>query len=171
MSYIDIGLIVIIGAFGLFGLWFGLVHSLGSLIGTFFGAYLATRFFGPVSALIIRLTGWNLKYTEVIIFILLFFIINRLIGLAFLMIYKVINVIIKLPFVGSINRVLGLVFGLCEGGLVLGLILFFVARYPLSEKFMTAIGGSQIAPYLIKLAGVFMPLVPEALKLLKDTLF
>ena len=49
MSTFDIVLLVIIGGFGLFGLWFGIVHTLGSLLGTALGIFLASHYYGPVA--------------------------------------------------------------------------------------------------------------------------
>lgn len=65
MSLFDIILIVIVAGFGLFGLWFGLVHTLGSLIGTVFGVYLASRYYGPVAEWLIRATGWGKCFPRV----------------------------------------------------------------------------------------------------------
>ncbi len=169
MPTFDIILLVILAGFGLFGLWFGLVHTLGSLIGTAFGAFLAIRFYEPVAQWLINITGWGENICKVVVFIVMFFIINRLVGLAFWLIEKVLHIFIGLPFIRSIDRLLGLIFGLLEGGLVLGFTFYFIARFPVGDWFMGLISGSKVAPYFVKLANILMPLVPEAIKILKST--
>lgn len=169
MSIFDIVLLVILGGFGLFGLWFGLVHTLGSLIGTAFGVFLSVRFYEPVAKWLINITGWNENICNVVVFVVMFFILNRLVGLLFWLVERVVRIFTGLPFIRSIDRLLGLGFGLLEGGLVLGFIFYFIARFPLGEWFMGNMASSKIVPYVVKLANVLMPLVPEAIKILKST--
>ena len=64
----------------------------------------------------------------------------------------------------------GLIFGILEGAIVLGMAFFFIARFPLGDKFMTALSASQIAPVTVKLASVLWPLIPDALKMLQSTI-
>ncbi|MEK7213278.1 MAG: CvpA family protein [Patescibacteria group bacterium] len=169
MSIFDLILVFIIGAFGLFGLWFGLIHTLGSVLGTVFGAYLASRYYEPVAGWLIHVTGWSENFSRVLVFIIAFVIINRLVGLAFWLVDKVLSIITRLPFISSLNRILGLVLGLFEGALTLGLIFYFIERFPLSDKIMTYAAGSVVLPIVVPLAGVLVPLLPEALRMLKST--
>jgi len=168
MPVFDIVLLCIIAAFGLFGLWFGLVHTLGSLLGTVLGAYLASRYYAPMADWLIHTTGWGQNVSRVIMFIIAFIIINRLVGLAFWIIEKVLRIITGLPFMRSLNHLLGLALGLFEGAISLGLIIYFIERFPLSEHFMGWIAHSTVSPYLTKMASVLLPLLPEALKMLKS---
>jgi len=169
MSTFDIILLVIIGSFGLFGLWFGLIHTLGSLVGTVLGVYLASRYYEVGANWIMHITGWQPNFSKVIIFIIAFLIINRLVGFAFWIVDKILSLITRLPFVNSLNRLLGMVFGVFEGALVLGIIFFFISRFPLSTTFMSALEVSKVAPYTVKLAKVLWPLIPDALKILQST--
>ncbi len=170
MSLFDIVLLIIIGGFALFGLWFGLVHTLGSLAGTIIGVYLASRYYQPFAEWLIKTTGWGANISKVVVFIIAFIIINRLVGLAFYIIDRVLSVVTKLPFISSLNRLLGLVFGLFEGVLVLGIAFYFIARFPVGSGFMDALAASRVAPYTIQVASVLWPLIPEAIKILKSTI-
>lgn len=170
MSFFDISLIVIIGLFGLAGLWFGLIHTIGSLAGTVLGVFLATRYYEPVANWLVNVTGWGEHFSKVLIFIIAFFIINRLVGLAFWVVDKILSVFTKLPFISGINRFLGLIFGVLEGAIVVGMVFFFIARFPLGDKFMAALAASQIAPATVKLASILWPLIPDALKMLQSTI-
>lgn len=170
MSFFDISLIVIIGIFGLAGLWFGLIHTLGSLAGTVAGVFLATRYYEPAANWLINTTGWGANFSKVLIFIIVFFIINRLVGLAFWIVDKLLSIFTKLPFISGINRFLGLIFGILEGAIVLGMVFYFISRFPLGDKFMAALSASQIAPATVKLASILWPLIPDALKMLQSTI-
>ncbi len=166
---IDVIFIVIISGFALFGLWFGLVHTLGSLLGTIFGAYFASRYYEGFAQWLMGVMGWDDNATRVLAFVILFFTLNRLFGLVFSLLDKFLGVITKLPFVRSFNKFLGLLFGLLEGLLSIGLVIYFIERFPLADKIMEKLADSTIAPYASKTAYVFLPLLPDALKILQST--
>ena len=88
MPYFDIVLVVIIVLFGLFGLWFGLIHTLGSLAGMVVGVFLASRYYEVGANWLMSLTGWGDNFSKVLIFIIAFFVINRLVGLVFWIVIK-----------------------------------------------------------------------------------
>lgn len=170
MPYFDIVLVVIIAVFGLLGLFFGLIHTLGSLTGMLLGVFLAARYYEIGANWLISLTGWGGNFPKVVVFIIVFFLINRLVGLVFWVIDKILSIVTKLPFISGINRIMGLVFGVLEGAVGLGIILYFISRFPLGETFMNAFNASRIAPTLVHMAGVLMPLVPEGLRILQSTI-
>ncbi|HPV70602.1 MAG TPA: CvpA family protein [Candidatus Magasanikbacteria bacterium] len=164
MSHADIILLIILGGFSLFGLWFGFIHTLGSLIGTVFGAYVSSHYYGPISSWVWSLTGGNENLVKFIVFILIFIIANRLVGFVFWLIEKLFNIIKIIPFLSTINRLLGFVFGLAEGTLFLGLTLFFVSKFPFSDWVINSLLKSEVANSLIKISSVLWPLLPAALK-------
>ena len=170
MSLFDIVLLCIIGGFGLFGLWFGLISTLGSIAGTLLGVYLASRWYVPLADWLIHTTGWSDNFSKVVVFIIAFLIINRLVGFVFYIIGKLLRVVTRLPFIRGLDRILGLAFGLLEGVIVLGIIFFFINKFPVSPKFMTMIGESTVAPYTLAVASLLWPLIPSALKSIKDYL-
>jgi len=154
----------------LFGLWFGIVQTLGSLVGTVLGVYLAARYFEPVSALITKFTGWGGNLPKVLMFAIAFIIINRLVGLLFWLLGKALGLVTRLPFIRSMDRMLGLIFGLLEGALVLGVCIYFIGKFPLGAGFMGALQQSKVAPELVKPVTVLLPLLPEALKAAKSAI-
>ncbi len=164
LSYFDLVLLIIIAAFGFFGLWFGLVHTLGSLVGTVVGAYLAAVYYEPVASWLIKTTGWGENFSKVLIFVIVFFIINRLVGLVFWIVDKLLSFFTHLPFVNSIDRIFGMAFGLLEGAIMLGLIFYFIGKFPVGINFMTWITESKVVPQLVKIASILIPLLPMALK-------
>lgn len=82
---------------------------------------------------------------------------------------KILSIFTRLPFISSLNRLLGLVFGLFEGALVIGIIFYFIARFPVGEQFMAWTSASIVVPYTVKIAGVLWPILPDAIKALQST--
>ncbi|MBU0597093.1 CvpA family protein [Patescibacteria group bacterium] len=170
MELIDIILLIIIAGFAMFGLWFGLIHTLGSLLGTIVGAYTASRLYEPMADWLIAVTGWGENTSRVFMFIIAFVIINRLVGFLFWIVERFTKIFTNLPFIKGINRFLGLLFGLFEGVLTIGLIIYFIERFPVSDWFMGHLATSAVAPMTTSLAGVLLPLLPEALQLLRSSI-
>jgi len=136
MSSFDLILLIIISLFCLAGLWLGFVHTLGSLLGTVLGAYLASRYYEVMADWLIRITGWGENTSRIVMFIIAFFVINRLVGFVFWIIDKFTSIITNLPFIKSINRLLGLFLGFLEGVITIGLVIYFIERFPLSASIM-----------------------------------
>jgi uncharacterized membrane protein required for colicin V production len=169
MPLIDIILICIISGFAFFGLWFGLVHTLGSLLGTVLGVYLASRYYEPVAEWLISATGWGDNFARVSVFIIAFLLINRLVGMVFFFIQKFTRIFTSLPIIKSIDRLLGGIFGLFEGVITIGIIIYFIDKFPLSDKIMDMLEISNIASTALIIATILIPLLPEALKVLTST--
>lgn len=169
MQTVDIILIIIITAFGVAGLILGFIHTLGSLLGAVLGVYLASRYYGLMADWLMGVTGWQGNAARVIMFIIAFIIISRLVGIVFFFIEKIFNILRFIPFVKSLNRLLGMVLGFAEGIITLGMIIFFVERFPLSVKLMSFLAGSIVAPYLSGVAFILWPFLPQAFQLLEST--
>lgn len=169
MPFIDIILICIIAGFAMFGLWFGLVHTLGSLLGTILGVFIASRYYEPFADWLISATGWGDNVARVIVFIIAFLIINRLVGVVFWFIERFSRIFTKLPIIGGFNRLFGFLFGLLEGVITIGIIIYFIERFPLSDRLMDSLAGSNIAPYTVDVANLLVPLLPEAIRILNST--
>lgn len=159
MSFFDLILLIILGGFVLFGLWFGFIHALGALVGTIVGALLASRWYEVVAQAVFTKVGGSLNITRVVVFLILFVAINRLIGFLFWLVEKLTGIFTRLPFLKSVNKMVGGLFGLVEGVFVLGLTLILSARLPLMTSF---IEGSKVAKELMDAARVLIPLLPEA---------
>lgn len=169
MQLVDIILSAIIVGFGAFGFWFGFVHTLGSVFGMILGIYLASRYYEPLAGWLVKVTGWEGNVPTVIAFIVAFVVINRLVGFAFWIFDKISSIITRLPFLNSLNHIFGLLLGLAEGVITLGIILFFIEKFPLSAPLMARLTDSIIAPYLMQVASILWPLIPDALKILHTT--
>ena len=173
MSIFDISLLVILVGFIFNGLAKGLIDLLGRVVGLIVGAFVASHFYLAVFE-----WGWvkNIfashdSLGKVIIFIVLFVLVTRLIGVAFKIIEKVFNLIAIIPGSKYINNLAGAVLGFFEGALFLGLIIFVVSRYALITDFLglsAQLQSSVVSPVLLKIVNLILPILPEALKTLKS---
>lgn len=170
MTTFDFILLIILGGFVAYGFWFGLIHTFGVLVGTIVGAFLAARWYDDAASWLGFLFGGHQNLAKVICFLFLFIIINRLVGLLFWLIDKVFSILTVIPFLKTINRLLGAAFGFLEGVLVLGLTLYVASRFPLNQWFNDAFANSKVAHYLITTANILKPLLPEILKQIKTVI-
>lgn len=168
MSIFDVVLLFVIGGFGLFGLWFGLISALGSLLGTVVGVFLATRYFAPLADKLMSFTGWTGNFSKVVMFVVAFLLINRLVGFIFYIVGRILHVFTHLPIIHGFNNILGLIFGLAEGVIVVGIILFFVTKYPFWPLLSEQMSASKVVPYCMGIGTILWPLIPEGLKLLQS---
>lgn len=159
MTIFDLVLLLLLFGFAWFGFWFGLIYSLGGLIGMVAGAILASRWYDIVAVRLSFLFGDHANLAKVVCFIVLFLLIWRIIA----WLVSLINKLFNLPFIRPINQLFGGLFGLLEGGLVLGLILYFVTKFPIGS-WDKIIANSQVAQALLKVARILWPLLPVALK-------
>lgn len=164
MTLFDFVLLIMIFGFMWFGFWFGAIHMAGGLIGTIAGAWLAGHYYDTLSHFISSLLGINSPWLNLICFALIFILINRLIGFAFYVLDRTFGFLSRLPFIKTIDRLGGLVFGLLEAVLVIGLTLYFADRLPLPALFENAMAASRVAQRLITMAGILVPLLPEVIR-------
>jgi uncharacterized membrane protein required for colicin V production len=164
MSIFDIILLVILAGFIFYGLFFGLIRTLGSLVGVAVGLWLTFVFYLSVFDWLKNLFLGHETLGKIITFIVLFTLINRLIGFIFAILDRTFDLLSIIPFLKTINRLAGAILGFVEGGLILGLILLGIS-YTSYGSWLTY---SQVAPSLIKFAKVILPLVPEVMGKIKE---
>jgi len=168
MVLFDLILLLILGGFVLYGLWFGLVHMVGVLVGTVAGAFLAARWYDDVASWFSFIFGRDSNTAKILCFLILFIFINRLVGLAFWLGDKIFSFLTIVPFLKTINRLLGAAFGLLEGVLVLGLTLYMASRFPLGDWFTSSLADSRVGYVLMTIGKILKPLLPEVIKQLKS---
>ncbi|MFA5109678.1 MAG: CvpA family protein [Patescibacteria group bacterium] len=174
MSIFDIVLLVILGVFVVSGLFKGLIRLLGRVVGLIVGAYVASHFYLAFYGWA-KTWGWleswatdHENFAKVLAFIILFVLVTRLTDLLFLLIEKIFKFIAVIPGSKYINNLLGAALGFLEGSLFLGLILYVVSRYALIGNFFgDQLATSAVAPFLLKIVNIILPILPEALKALK----
>lgn len=168
MAFFDLILLLVLIGFIWFGFWHGLIQSLGGLIGIFLAAFVASRWYEVVALKVLPFLGDNLNLARLVGFILVFFLARFLINVLVKVLDKIFDLISFIPFLKTINRLAGGILGLIEGGLILGLILYFSTKFPLGESWIELINNSKIASPLINFGGFLAPLLPEALQKIKS---
>ncbi len=91
--------------------------------------------------------------------------------LLFKLIEKFFNFIAFIPGSKYINNLAGAILGFFEGALFLGLIIFVVSRYAFIGNLLgisAQLTSSTIAPLLLYVVNLILPVLPEALKTLKS---
>jgi len=169
LTLLDFILLVILAFFAFAGFWYGLIKSLGSLAGAVVGVILASNYFQWLANFAEKLPFHLSENTaRIIAWLLIFIVAGRLIMFVFWMIDKVFKALSIIPFLKTINRMAGLILGLIEGALVIGVGLIFLAKFPFAMFLQPAITTSQIALWLINFGGIVMPLLPEMFKEVKE---
>lgn len=164
ISSLDVVLLVVVAGFVLSGIRFGLIHTLGSLVGVVAGAFVATHYGTPLALWFAKLTNFDIQQLgKWVVFLIIFFVVGRLVGFLFWLVDKSLNVLLHLPFLSSINHLLGGILGFFEGSFIVGLSLYYGRQLPVAQ-ITKLISESKLAEYFIGISKVLLPLVPEAVK-------
>jgi uncharacterized membrane protein required for colicin V production len=163
MSSADIVLLILWFGFVWAGFWYGLIQTLGGIVGVIAGAIIAGRTYTIVG-------GWfggvgeRLGLSQWLAFAIIFVVVNRAVAIATGSVGKILNVVKVVPGVGSINRLGGALVGLLEGALILGLLVGLAQTLSVSAGLTAHLEGSRIADLLGAIGKSLMPLLPEALR-------
>jgi len=169
MIILDVILLIFLAGFVFYGLFFGLIKTTGALAGVVVGAWLASRWYLFVFEWAQDLCFGHNNLGKVLTFVILFIIINRLVGFIFVILDRTFHLIAIIPFLKTINRLAGTALGFVLGGLSLGLILYVASRYTIIDSLLGRwMVDSRVAPFLIKFVNVLKPLLPEMLKKLQS---
>jgi len=169
MSYFDIGLLIILVGFVTNGLAKGLIRLLGQVVGLIVASYVASHFYLTFYEWGKDIVNFSEGMEKFLSFLILFILVSSVIGVIFILIEKIFNLLSIIPFTKLINRLLGGALGLLEGSLSLGLILYVAARYAwVGGLIGNQLVSSKVAPWLIKMTTIIMPFLPDALKALKS---
>lgn len=162
MGGFDIFLILIIAGFAFYGLFNGLIKTIGAIVAVIVGVWVANLFYLPLYGLAKKLFFGFDTLGQTVIFLVLFIIANRLIGLIFALIEGSYNSLFFIPFLKTINRLFGAIFGLVLGCLIVGLALYGLNQIGLAQTLLAKhLKTSQVAPLLLKYTGIIVPFLPN----------
>ncbi|MFH1192516.1 MAG: CvpA family protein [bacterium] len=167
LSIFDVILVVLLSSFVGLGLFFGLIHTIGALVGVILGSWIAGHYFLPISGWISNIIGFSHNAINAVVFIVIFILVVRLVALVFWLLDKLFHLIAIIPFLKTINHLAGAFLGLIEGCLVLGLSLYILGKYPFTARVEASLQSSVIAPVLIRVAKILLPFIPAAIKAVK----
>jgi membrane protein required for colicin V production len=165
MSFFDTTLLVIMTVFVLNGLVKGLIRSVGSLVALLAGVWSAIYFYPVLYHWLSNLFFGFGGLGRAVCFGIIYLLVNRLVNLGFSVLNNAYDLISFIPFLKTINRLAGAVFGFVEGGLILGLLLVAGSRYPEVVSVISRwTKDSEVAPFLVSFAKLFLPILPEVIK-------
>lgn len=171
MSILDICLLVILIAAVLNGLFKGLINLLGRVVGLVLGAFIASHFYLTFFSWSKNIYGSHDAVGKILSFIILFVVVTKLMDLAFKLIEKAFDLLAIIPGSKYLNNLAGAALGFFEGALFLGLIIYVVSRYAVVGNLLGISGqlkSSVIAPVLLKIVNIILPILPDTLKTLKS---
>ena len=157
MNYFDIIVIVILGYCLIRGIFRGLVKELSSIIGVFGGFYAAYTYY-PVLAK--PLSKWiaNAGYLNILSFLIIFcgvFIIISILGI-------IINYLLKIVFLGWLDRVSGAMFGAMKGILIVSVLLIALTAF--LPKGTPVIKDSLLSPYVTLISEKMAKVISKDMK-------
>ena len=147
----------------MFGLFFGLVRTLGGLIGTVVGTIVASRLVGPAYERFGWLFGGG-GTGKVVVFLLVYFLFGRLFSLAFWLIRTIFGWFAWIPLAGVVDRVFGAVFGLIEGIVFVSVALFFALQYLPDDAVKVALSASIVGKGMLAIVAALQVIFPSSLQ-------
>ncbi|MFA7286263.1 MAG: CvpA family protein [Patescibacteria group bacterium] len=160
-------LIVLLGFVG-WGFGHGLIRAVGGIIGIIIAAFLASHYYLWLADIIDGLFGSFQGLARIVSFTLIFLVVGRLFGYVVLLIERAFDILAFLPFLKSINRLAGALFGFIFGVLVLGTLLYVIGKYSQWTTLNDAAATSQLAQYVLSSSAILRPLFPDALRQLQS---
>lgn len=130
------------------------------MIGTIVGIIFASRLIDPAFSTFGFLFGGGTA-AKIILFILIFFLITRIIGLVFWFLSKFFHFFSWIPFLRSFDRVLGALFGFIEGVIVVGVVLFYAMQVLPDDTLRDVLETSRVANFLIVTMTTLQVFFPE----------
>lgn len=161
-------LIILLASFVIYGLRFGFVHTFGALVGTIAGALIASRCFEGLAQSVHQAMGGSLNLERIVIFFLIFALVNRVVGILVSLIDQTFHVLSFIPFLKAIDHLMGGGLGFLEGVLVLGLTLTVARHFPFLG-IREVIEQSALAGKLIFGSAILLPLIPAAIRTVQET--
>lgn len=167
MLVIDIILLIILLGFFVYGWQSGLIKTVGGVLGIVVGIIVAGKYFQVVADWLMPILENRDNLAKILGYLIVFVAVN----VVMMVLVSVLTSIFKfVPFLTSLNRLAGAILALLGGVLAIGFLLIMIDKFPFADFLAKYLEGSQIVPVIADVAGVLMPLLPEAVKEIKGIL-
>ena len=157
MNPLDITIIIILGYCVTRGLFRGLIKELTAIIALFIGFHAAYNYYPLLSK---QLAVWapNFQYLKITSFLIIFFVVVIIVNL----IGMIIKYIIIFVFLGWIDKIFGVIFGVLKAGLIVVILAAIITAFiPKGSIFLSE---SLIFPHLSQASKQLVKLIPENMK-------
>lgn len=171
MSLVNIIMLLTVLGFAGAGFSRGFIRTLASLIGMVFAVIVTAQIYIPVTQWLLPDSWTEAFWIQMVAFLILLGIASKLIGLLVGVVGKVFDVIAAIPFVKTFDRLLGIVFGLIEGVLVVAAVLFAITLLPsVPVELQAALDASWIAGAVLWLFAVLSYVFPNIAERAQDAI-
>jgi membrane protein required for colicin V production len=157
MNAFDIFVVVVLAYSLIRGLFRGLVKELASIIGVLGGFFAAYSFYHVAAGYLSGLVS-NLAYRNILAFLIIFCLVVILVTVLAI----VIKYLLKIVFLGWLDRLGGVAFGVVKGVLIVSVV--FLALTAFLPKGTPLIRDSLSAPYVSKVSEKLAILVSSEIK-------
>jgi len=166
MLFIDYILLAILAYSTFWGFKKGIISAVGGMVGMVGAVILASRHFETVAQKVAPVIGFenSMNLARMMSFVVLLLAINYGVSVVVGLAEKAYETFAVLPFMKFGNRLLGGMLGLIQSSVMVGLVLYFAARFPFGAVVESFFAGSKVAPIVLKIAGIVQPLLPDAIK-------
>lgn len=157
MNLLDLGILIILVLVGLRGYWRGLLQEISVIVGLVIGLVVAANYYLRLARLISQWVHTPL-YSRVISFLIILVLCYWLIRIAGNFSHRFLSMV----YLGSLDRLLGGVFGVLKGCVILGFLLtVFHLAAPKDSKLLQE---SVAVPYLKMIYNQTLVLLPQEFK-------
>jgi len=149
MGLFNLVLILILLAFVGLGLKDGFIVALGRIVGAIIGFVAARTLHAPFSIILSWLLPNN--WAKTIMFLIIFVLVDRLMGWIFSALDKTYHFLAKLPFMKSANHIIGAFVGLLEGFVIIGGLMWIIKTFNLFSFVIPYLDSSIVSATVYKI--------------------
>ncbi len=169
MTIFDLALLLILIGFTINGLFKGLIKMIGAIAALVLAILVASRLHVPFYEWGSNYISGSESVLKVVAFIIILLFVSKLVEYIFSLVEKLYKFASIIPGTRLINNLLGAIFGLLLGVLLLGVIVYVMLSYlDIAGAISGLIVNSNIALMLLETNKMMLPLFPEAFKLISD---
>ena len=157
MNFFDLFVLIIVGFCLVRGGFKGLVREISGIVGVVAGFYGANTYY---PRLIPYIESWisSPQLQKLVCFFLLFCLILIAVGLVAALIHK----LLKIVFLGWVDRTFGVIFGAAKGVIITTIFFIIITSFvPNGSQHMAA---SRTAPYLVRVADALTLFISQNIK-------
>jgi membrane protein required for colicin V production len=151
MNYLDITIIIILGASAIYSIIKGFIRDAFSLLAVILGIVAALLFY-PTGAKMLDGLITSPQIANIVSFAVIFLAVSIIVSIVGMLISKM----IKTADLSFYDRVAGGVFGLIKGYILVAVLVII-----LTTLFPTSVESSRIAPYIVRSINVVTDILPE----------
>ena len=158
MNFFDLCILIIVGFCLVRGGFRGLVREISGIVGVVAGFYGANSYY---LQLIVYVDSWisSPQLQKLVCFFLLFCLILIAVGIVAALIHK----LLKIVFLGAVNRAFGVIFGAAKGILIATVLFITITSFVPNGS--NHIATSRTAPYLAQVADALTLFISQNIKM------